>query len=94
MKLQRSFFYLGFFAISIATRTDREGLPGGLWLCNQPNWKGNCTWYPPFNECRTLATSNLDERPNSAGPDWGGYCVFFQHEDCRGDIVEVLPGNL
>jgi hypothetical protein len=93
MKVRRFSLYAIFFAATIIAELTHEGAPGGFWFCNQPNWNGQCKWIPPSKECTTLAFSSLDERPNSIGPDWGGYCILYDKQGCTGDIVEVVPGN-
>jgi hypothetical protein len=93
MEVRHSPLYAIFFVATIVAEVTHKGLPGGFWFCNQPNWEGQCKWIPPFEGCMTLAFNSLDERPNSIGPDWGGYCILYRDQGCIGDIVEAVPGN-
>jgi hypothetical protein len=56
-------------------------LPGGVYMCSGKDFtpgKGNCTWYPPSEECRY----SINYVPQSVGPDPSGYCRFYNDFNC------------
>ncbi|KAF2643259.1 hypothetical protein P280DRAFT_248272 [Massarina eburnea CBS 473.64] len=74
------------------TRLHRRGLPGAVYICTQENFRGDCAWIMPDNECHIPGTGN--NSPESVGPDPGGYCVLWQKATCSGNQIATLkfPG--
>ena len=53
----------------------------GVHICTQPNFTGNCTYYPsiPPNDCQTSIKVGYDY---SFGPDLGIICMFNEKPYC------------
>ncbi|KAJ6470213.1 hypothetical protein C8R47DRAFT_1149028 [Mycena vitilis] len=57
--------------------TSALGKPGGVFICQDLNWKGLCGYaVEPMNECILLASPWLDTI-TSFGPDPGATCFAF-----------------
>ncbi|KAF2175911.1 hypothetical protein K469DRAFT_609120 [Zopfia rhizophila CBS 207.26] len=87
------FLTLVIFAIKCRSRSVRpHGSPGGVYICTQPNWNGDCTWRPPSDDC--YLSGLLDLAPGSIGPDPGGYCHLYDESTCKGAVKQTLkfPG--
>lgn len=65
------------------------GLPGGVYLCSDTNFSGNCEWHSPSDKCHNFITN----RPLSVGPDAGGYCLFYEARTCSRISGAVLAGT-
>ncbi|KAF2254497.1 hypothetical protein BU26DRAFT_400349, partial [Trematosphaeria pertusa] len=70
----------------------RRGLPGAVYICTDRNFRGDCAWIMPDNQCHIPGTGA--NAPKSIGPDPGGSCVLFKKADCTGNQVLTLrfPG--
>ena len=72
----------------------KRGLPGAVYICNDSDFKGDCSWIEPADaeKCHIAGTGN--EAPLSIGPDPGGYCVLYEKSDCTGREIVTLkfPG--
>ncbi|KAF2242897.1 hypothetical protein BU26DRAFT_570325 [Trematosphaeria pertusa] len=67
-------------ATALARPKKPAGMPGGVYFCNQPKFRGECAWRPQSNYCYISGTG--DEAPDSIGPDKGGYCIIYQDDKC------------
>jgi hypothetical protein len=71
----------------------KVGRPGGVYTCPginfTPSATEQCKWWAPPQAGRTTCISFQKElglplsRPQSIGPDPGGYCILFQEPDCK-----------
>lgn len=72
----------------------KVGRPGGVYICPGPNFTPTATqqckwWPPPAAADETVCISYKKElgldlsRPQSIGPDPGGYCLLYQEPDCK-----------
>jgi len=72
----------------------KVGRPGGVYICPGPNFTPSATqtckwWPPPAAADETVCISYQKEiglalsRPQSIGPDPGGYCLLYQEPDCK-----------
>lgn len=75
-----------------ATRLRRRGLPGAVYICTDQNFRGDCSWIMPNNECHIPGTGEF--APESVGPDPGGFCILYEKATCTGNQVDTLryPG--
>ncbi|KAF2192154.1 hypothetical protein K469DRAFT_479550, partial [Zopfia rhizophila CBS 207.26] len=71
----------------------RRGLPGAVYICTMPQFRGICGWVMPSSECHIPGTGT--QAPQSIGPDPGGFCVLYEKADCTGNQVKQLqfPGQ-
>ncbi|KAF2686180.1 hypothetical protein K458DRAFT_486213 [Lentithecium fluviatile CBS 122367] len=58
-----------------------RGLPGGVYLCSKPNFKGKCTWHDPSESAKCI--SLFDKRIRSIGPDERTLCEVFVTKNCH-----------
>ncbi|CAO2648649.1 Nn.00g079160.m01.CDS01 [Neocucurbitaria sp. VM-36] len=65
------------------------GRPGGVYICSQTNFKGDCNWFPPTMNCHTF-DGNPNKRPRSFGPDAATRCHFYVSNDCSGKRVPAV----
>ncbi|KAF2202504.1 hypothetical protein GQ43DRAFT_479831 [Delitschia confertaspora ATCC 74209] len=65
--------------------TSKRGLPGAFYICTAENFSDNCRWVPPDNNCHIAGMGFV--RPQSIGPDEGGYCLLYKDWDCNGEII-------
>ncbi|KAF2020348.1 hypothetical protein BU24DRAFT_127 [Aaosphaeria arxii CBS 175.79] len=70
----------------------KRGLPGAVYICTDPNFRGDCGWVAPSQECRIAGTGL--QAPESIGPDPGGFCVLYADAACKGNQIATLrfPG--
>ncbi|KAK3061824.1 hypothetical protein LTS18_005366 [Coniosporium uncinatum] len=71
----------------------RRGQPGGIYLCKDTLWRGECTWV----KTRRLICSNFVggwlNSISAFGPDPGTRCRVFAGRDCSGlNRVIGYPG--
>ncbi|KAF1938835.1 hypothetical protein EJ02DRAFT_436812 [Clathrospora elynae] len=75
------------------------GLPGGVYMCPLPRFKSSatkkCQWFLPNpNQCYQWG-QDVGSRPQSVGPDPGGYCMVFADTECKiRKQVALTPGGL
>ncbi|KAF2877112.1 hypothetical protein BDV95DRAFT_138923 [Massariosphaeria phaeospora] len=74
------------------TQLHRRGLPGAVYICTSPNFRGDCGWVAPSDSCRIPGTGS--KAPQSIGPDPGGYCILYEKATCAGKEVQTVrfPG--
>lgn len=73
------------------------GLPGGVYLCHQTSFAGGCNWYPPTTRLKSEIPCmyNFPKKANfSVGPDYGGYCQFFEKADCKGRLMKITSKDI
>ncbi|KAJ4293212.1 hypothetical protein N0V90_008494 [Kalmusia sp. IMI 367209] len=77
---------------SFTTRLRRRGLPGAVYICTKDNFRGDCAWTAPNDQCHIVGTG--DNSPRSIGPDENGSCVLFEKATCTGNQVKSIryPG--
>ena len=68
-------------ATALARPKPPSGMPGGVYYCDQPKFRGKCYWLPQSNLCYH-STLTGDGAPDSIGPDKGGYCIIYQDKKC------------
>ncbi|KAF1844525.1 uncharacterized protein K460DRAFT_404820 [Cucurbitaria berberidis CBS 394.84] len=66
------------------------GLPGGVYICSDKNFTGQCTWMPPRPACRYFDGFH----PTSIGPDPGGYCLLWRNHTCEGEAISFWFGKV
>ena len=73
-----------------------SGLPGGVFICPRPDFQPHvyktgvklCEWLPPDeSKCHTWG-EDVSARPQSIGPDPGGYCQFYTDSECK--VVAII----
>ncbi|KAF1964855.1 hypothetical protein BU23DRAFT_415448, partial [Bimuria novae-zelandiae CBS 107.79] len=71
----------------------KRGLPGAVYICTADNFRGDCAWTTPNDDCHIAGTGNNSAR--SIGPDENGFCVLFENASCTGKQVTTLrfPGQ-
>lgn len=62
----------------------RSGSPGGVYICTEPNFTGNCLWIAPAKTPLVPPWPCMDVPPDSRnfesfGPDAGATCVVFTY---------------
>ncbi|KAJ7150859.1 hypothetical protein C8R43DRAFT_1127784 [Mycena crocata] len=69
-------------ASTTATPQSAQGKPGGVFICQDLNWKGLCGYaVQPLNECILLVDPWL-KTVSSFGPDPGATCFVFSSGNC------------
>ncbi|KAI4651137.1 uncharacterized protein J4E79_009336 [Alternaria viburni] len=82
----------------------KVGRPGGVYICPGPNFTPSATqtckwWPPPAAADETVCISYQKEighalsRPQSIGPDPGGYCLLYQEPDCKNGAQAHIVTN-
>jgi hypothetical protein len=76
-----------------STRLHRRGLPGAVYICTDQNFRGDCSWIAPNNDCHIIGTGEF--APESIGPDPDGFCIFYEKATCTGRQIETIryPGR-
>lgn len=69
----------------------RRGLPGGLYLCSEPDWRGSCKWYHPDKTAKCITLTGPEA--HTFGPDSGGYCRIFTGPKCEGNVGSDENGS-
>ena len=68
-----------------------SGVPGGVYICPRAYFKPHiynsgttpCKWLPPDeSKCHSWG-EDVSARPQSIGPDPGGYCQFYTDAECK-----------
>ncbi|KAF9735192.1 hypothetical protein PMIN06_010803 [Paraphaeosphaeria minitans] len=74
-------------------RFRKRGIPGAVYICTSDNFRGDCAWTAPSNQCHIAGTGNNSAR--SIGPDEDGFCILFEKATCTGTQVKTLrfPGQ-
>ncbi|KAK5123799.1 hypothetical protein LTR85_002435 [Meristemomyces frigidus] len=84
---------------SVSARTTasnvERGIPGGCYICSEPNWGGECDYvYPQIGTCYSMKDWSFDAE--SYGPDEDATCYIFNSYDCTttdgGSIPVHYPG--
>ncbi|KAF2175468.1 hypothetical protein K469DRAFT_499490, partial [Zopfia rhizophila CBS 207.26] len=74
-----------------------RGNPGGVYMCNQPNWVGLCTYQTgELHTCfRIPSVLEQEGKVQSIGPDQGASCSFYYNYDCTSTdfFTLVYPGK-
>ncbi|KAH0611913.1 uncharacterized protein H6S33_009965 [Morchella sextelata] len=77
--------------VSLAKRT-----VGGIYLCDDINWGGNCGYaVQPLYTCINMG-SDWNDKISSFGPDSGTTCLLFRNSGCsQGQFFEKIsnPGS-
>ncbi|KAL6703793.1 hypothetical protein ACN47E_009092 [Coniothyrium glycines] len=70
----------------------RRGLPGAVYTCDEPNFRGNCQWSEPATRCAQQGPKG--KGVESFGPDPGGFCTLYERFDCSGREIQTVrfPG--
>jgi hypothetical protein len=81
----------------------KVGQPGGVYLCPGPDFTPSaaqqCKWWPPPVTGQSICISYEKElglplsRPQSIGPDPGGYCILFKEKECRKEGQLIIKVN-
>ncbi|KAJ7096104.1 hypothetical protein C8R44DRAFT_813175 [Mycena epipterygia] len=83
-------------AASDATLSTAIGKPGGVFICQDGDWKGLCGYaVQPLNECILLVSPWLDTI-SSFGPDPGATCFGFSSNNCDAGNAQwsfTFPGD-
>ncbi|KAJ7742172.1 hypothetical protein DFH07DRAFT_1063818 [Mycena maculata] len=81
---------------NLASTTADLGTPGGVFICTDLDWQGQCGYaVQPLNECIVLVSPWLDAI-SSFGPDPGATCFAFSSGNCDTDDAEwsfMFPGD-
>jgi hypothetical protein len=90
-------------AAELVTGTTADGSAGGVYVCNEENWNGFCTWLSPSTfagaDCKVIEHVRPDGvrvimNIKSIGPDGGGACQIYSGEHCQGYINTIwAPGQ-
>ncbi|ORY03488.1 hypothetical protein BCR34DRAFT_70413 [Clohesyomyces aquaticus] len=82
--------------LSAAHTPHKRGLPGAVYVCNNPKFTGDCGWTFPDNLCHIAGADvgKIQGKPESIGPDPGGYCILYESSTCEGKEVTRIsfPG--
>lgn len=81
-----------FHVVSGMPHLQRRGLPGAVYICDEPNFRGNCQWSEPTTRCAQQGPDG--KGVESLGPDPGGFCTLYEKFDCTGNQIQTLrfPG--
>ena len=90
-----TFLCLAIFSLATALPgLNRRGLAGAVYTCTEDNFRGNCQWSAPTNQCRQPGPAKYNLGLKSLGPDPGTTCTLYEKFDCSGTGMKTIrfPG--
>jgi hypothetical protein len=87
-------FRLNPFHHSLTPALHKRGIAGAVYICTDANFLGDCGWIgDATTKCSISGTGS--DKPESVGPDPGGFCILYVNQACTGKEIQRLsfPGQ-